>query len=421
MTGPSIEDLLRQEVPQVLGALVRRFGRFDIAEEATQEALIAASRQWREGAVPEHPRAWLIRVAYRRMIDMLRSESADRRREEQYVIAETMSPPIQIPGYDDSLHLLLLCCHPALTFGSRIALTLRAVGGLTTAEVAHAYGVTEQTMAVRISRAKQQLRTNGVRFETTVDDDVEQRITAVMRVLYLIFNEGYTVTAGPGLTRTDLTAEAIRLTRLLCALLPDHPEPTALLALMLLTDARRPARTTVDGHLIPLPEQDRGRWDRAMLAEGTERARAAWTPRSVGSFQLQAAIAAVHASAPTAEDTDWPQIAALYLALEQAEPTGPVMLSRVVAVAQAFGVEPARELFDRLDREHDLLGHPLTRQRAHAIRAHLDDAAGQTSEARSDFLAAAEMTQNESEARYLSGLAGRSLCSGLGPGADRLP
>ena len=404
MTGrpDAIEDLLRTEAPQVLGALVRRFGHFDIAEEATQDALLAASRQWRPDAIPDQPRSWLIRVAYRRMIDVLRAESADRRREEQYVASEPNQPSshLALADHDDSLNLLLLCCHPALSSASRVALTLRAVGGLTTAEIAHAYGVTEQTMAVRISRAKQQIRKSGARFELGPDEDFPGRLSAVMRVLYLIFNEGYTVTTGTDLTRTDLTGEAIRLTRLLHALVPDDPESTGLLALMLLVDSRRATRAGADGELIPLPDQDRTRWDQESIREGSDLIRAAWSRGNVGTYRLQAAIAAVHASAAVAEQTDWAQIAALYLALEQVEPSGLVMLARVVAVAHAFGHARASALLEELDREHGLLQHPLTRHRAHAIRAHLREAEGDP-KAKGDFLAAAEMTTNEPESRYL--------------------
>ena len=404
----AIEDLLRTEAPQVLGALVRRFGHFDIAEEAVQDALVAASQQWRPDALPEKPRSWLIRVAYRRMIDTLRAESADRRREEQYVASEPNAPCSHptLADHDDSLNLLLLCCHPALSSASRVALTLRAVGGLTTAEIAHAYGVTEQTMAVRISRAKQQIRKSGARFEFTADDDFSGRLFAVMRVLYLIFNEGYTVTTGTELTRTDLTGEAIRLARLLLTLVPDDPEPAGLLALMLLIDSRRATRTTANGDLIPLADQDRTRWDQATIQEGSDLIRAAWSQGNVGTYRLQAAIAAVHASAPVAEETDWEQIAALYLALEQVEPSGLVMLARVVAVAHAFGPAHANALLEQLDRDHGLLQQPLTRHRAHAIRAHLREAEGDAAAAREDFLAAADMTTNEPESRYLSRKAG---------------
>lgn len=396
----AIEHLLRTEAPQVLGALVRRFGHFDIAEEAVQDALIAASQQWRADALPENPRSWLIRIAYRRMVDTLRAESADRRREEEY--AASAPPPPTTTSHDDSLNLLLLCCHPALSSASRIALTLRAVGGLTTAEIAHAYGVTEQTMAVRISRAKQQIRKSGARFAFIDDEDFSGRLSAVMRVLYLIFNEGYTVTTGSELMRTDLTGEAIRLARLLHTLVPDDPEPAGLLALMLLIDSRRATRAAANGDLIPLADQDRTRWDQAATHEGSELIRTAWSKGDVGTYQLQAAIAAVHASTSVAEETDWEQIAALYLALEQIEPSGIVMLARVVAVAHAFGPARANALLEQLDRDHGLLQHPLTRHRAHAIRAHLREAEGYAAAAREDFLAAADMTKNEPESRYLS-------------------
>lgn len=400
----TIEDLLRAEAPQVLGALVRRFGHFDIAEEAMQDALLAASQQWRPDAIPAHPRSWLIRVAYRRMIDTLRAESADRRREEQFVASEPPTPFFAQTqaDHDDSLNLLLLCCHSALSSASRIALTLRTVGGLTTAEIAHAYGVSEQTMAVRISRAKQQIRKSGARFEFAADDDFPARLSAVMRVLYLVFNEGYTVTQGTELTRTDLTGEAIRLARLLRALVPDDPEPAGLLALMLLIDSRRATRVTAKGDLIPLSDQDRTRWDQESIREGSELIRTAWSRGNVGTYRLQAAIAAVHASAPVAEQTDWAQIAALYLAVEHVEPSGPVRLARVVAVAHAFGAARATALLEELDREHGLLRHPLTRHRAHTIRAHLREVAGHARAAKEDFLAAADMTTNEAESRYLS-------------------
>lgn len=385
----------------MVGALTRRFGRFDAAEDATQEALLAASRQWPEQGIPEEPRSWLIRVGYRRMIDAIRAEQAERRREEEYTLADTRlvgaAGPLDV---DDSLNLLLLCCHPVLSSASQIALTLRAVGGLTTTEISHAYGVTEQTMAVRISRAKQHLRRAGARFEFTPADDLSARLDSVMKVLYLIFNEGYTASSGDRLVRTDLSAEAIRLTRMLHEQ-SSGSEPTALLALMLLTDARRPARLDERGELVPLAEQDRTLWDRTMIAEGTALAQSAWKRQPVGAYGLQAAIAAVHDEALTAEETDWPQIAALYLALEHLEPGGPVMLARVVAVAHAYGEQRALDLLDRLDREHGLLQHPLTSHRAHAIRAHLLERSGRPEAARADFLAAAELTANGVESRYL--------------------
>lgn len=401
--------MLRDEAPHVVGALARRFGRFDIAEDAAQEALLAASRQWAEDGIPDEPRAWLIRVGYRRMIDMIRSAQAERRREEEYAAGDPVriDPASRVTiDVDDSLHLLLLCCHPILSPGSRIALTLRAVGGLTTAEIAHAYGVTEQTMAVRISRAKQQLRKAGARFEFSTSDDLEARTTTVRRVLYLIFNEGYTASAGDRLIRADLSTEAIRLARLLHRQAPDDAESAGLLALMLLTDSRRAARVDDAGQLIPLADQDRGRWDPAMIHEGTALIETAWPQGPVGAYQLQAAVAAVHAQARRPEATDWRQIAALYLALEQVEPGGPAMLARVVAVAHAYGAAAALELLDRRDREHALSENPLTAQRAHAIRAHLLADSGRAEAARSAFLAAADLAENRVESQYLRRKAG---------------
>lgn len=400
----AFEAVLRAEAPHVIGALARRFGRFDAAEDAAQEAQIAASQQWPRDGVPSEPRSWLIRVGYRRMIDMIRSEQAGRRREEEYVttdprfLAPDPGRPLEI---DDSLHLLLLCCHPVLSSASQIALTLRVVGGLTTAEIAHAYGVTEQTMAVRISRAKQQLKKAGARFEFTAGDDLHSRVSSVMRVLYLIFNEGYTASAGARLVRPDLASEAIRLARMLRREVPEDPEPAALVALMLLTDARGSTRTDSRGELTPLPQQDRSRWDRGMIAEGTRIIEAAWSNGAVGTYQLQAAIAAVHAEAETADATDWRQIAGLYLALEHLEPGGPVMLARVVAVANAYGHEAALEVLEQLDREHGLMHHPLTTQRAHAVRAHLLERSGRAEAARADFLVAADLTANDVESRFL--------------------
>lgn len=406
-----IEDVLRAEAPHVLGALVRRFGRFEPAEDAVQEALLAASRTWRQDSIPDEPRSWLIRVGYRKMVDLIRSEQATLRREEQVASSNAVlvdpdrTGPV-LHDRDDSLHLLFLCCHPALSETSQVVLTLRAVGGLTTAEIAHAYGATESTTGTRVSRAKQTLRKAGARFEIAADADVAQRTSAVMRVLYLIFNEGYTATAGDELTRADLTVEAIRLTRMLCDLLPDDPEASGLLALMLLTDARRSARTGTDDELVTLTEQDRTRWDERQIAEGSRLIEQAWARNRVGPYQLQAAIAATHADAKTAADTDWPQIAALYLWLERLHPTTPVRLSRVVAVAHAFGPRRGIALLDEFDRVHGLTDDPLVAQRAHAVRAHLLDLLGDTNHAREQFRAAAELTSNEIERRYLQRRAG---------------
>ncbi|RDI34691.1 RNA polymerase sigma factor [Lentzea flaviverrucosa] len=404
MTG-HVEHLLRTEAPQVLGALVRRFGQFDTAEDAVQEALLAASRTWPADGVPDNPRSWLIRIAYRKMVDLLRSGQARRRREQEAGLAELASrepardagPP---PDVDDSLTLLLLCCHPSLPATSQVALTLRAVGGLTTAEIAHAYGTTENTMGTRISRAKQQLARAGARFTPPADNDWTSRTAAVTQVLYLIFNEGYTTSSGTELTRVDLTREAIRLTRLLHATLPTA-EVTGLLALMLLTESRRLARTSADGHLVPLEQQDRTRWDAELVQEGTALIDGVWNRQEAGPYQLQAAIAAVHAAAGSPERTDWPQIAALYLWLERLTPTAPVQLSRVVAVAHAYGPARGLALLDDLDRRHGLDRNPLTHQRERAVRAHLLQMTGDTAEAAALYREAASLTDNQLERRYL--------------------
>lgn len=401
-----IEDLLRQEAPQVLGALVRRFGRFAAAEDATQEALLAAHDTWPAEGIPAEPRSWLIRVGYRKLVDLLRSEDADRRREHDWLAADPRHADPAAPGpavmhADDSLELLVLCCHPALSAPSQIALTLRAVGGLTTVEIAHAYGVTEATMATRISRAKQTLKKAGARFELRDDDDLDARVGAVERALYLIFNEGYTATAGPELVRVDLTSEAIRLTRLLVRARPDDPEVRGLLALMLLTEARRSARQLEDG-LMPLSEQDRSDWDTRLIEEGTGLIEAAWEGGAVGPFQLQAAIAAVHANAASPAETDWPQIAALYLWLERVEPTNPIRLSRVVAVSRAFGPQRGLALLEDLERAHALADDPLTAVRVQIVRAHLLEELGRRDEARAGFAAAERAATNEVEKRYLA-------------------
>jgi RNA polymerase sigma factor (sigma-70 family) len=408
---PDIEHLLRAEAPQVLGALVRRFGHFDIAEDAVQEALLAASRTWPADGVPDNPRSWLIRIGYRRMVDLLRTDQARRRREQQAGLTELAmqdpsrqgAPP---PETDDSLTLLLLCCHPALSPTSQVALTLRAVGGLTTAEIAHAYGTTENTTGTRISRAKQQLARAGARFTPPTDADRDNRMNAVMQVLYLIFNEGYTASTGDELARIDLTREAIRLTRMLRDSQPNDPEVTGLLALMLLTEARRAARTQGD-ELVPLQEQDRTRWNRALIREGTELIDSVWHQGEVGPYQLQAAIAAVHAAATTPQQTDWPQIAALYLGLEQLSPTAPVRLSRVVAVAHAYGPTRGLALLDDLNQRYHLDRETLTRQRERAVRAHLLEMTGDAAGAAAHYREAAALTHNQVEQRYLKHRADR--------------
>ncbi|MCX4385439.1 RNA polymerase sigma factor [Micromonospora peucetia] len=401
-----VEHLLRTEAPQVLGALVRRFGHFDVAEDAVQEALLTASRAWPVDGVPENPRSWLIRIGYRRMVDLLRSDQARRRREREAGVAElAMREPARRacppPETDDSLTLLLLCCHPALSTTSQVALTLRAVGGLTTAEIAHAHGTTEATMGTRISRAKQQLARAGARFTPPTAADRHTRMVAVTQVLYLVFNEGYTASAGAELARVDLTREAIRLTRMLRDSLPDDAEVTGLLALMLLTESRRAARTGHDEELVPLDEQDRARWNPDLIREGTALIDSVWNRREVGPYQLQAAVAAVHAAAASPESTDWPQIAALYLWLERLNPTAPVRLSRVVAVARAYGPVRGLALLDDLNRRFRLDREPLTRQRERAVRAHLREMTGDAADAATLYREAAILTDNQVERRYL--------------------
>ncbi|MGJ3509052.1 RNA polymerase sigma factor [Enemella sp. A6] len=401
-----IEDVLREQAPHVLGALVRRFGRFELAEDAVQEALLIASQRWPEEGIPDEPRSWLIRVGYRKMVDLIRSEQASHRREQDVahsdpVLVDPTQPAPVIIKHDDSLYVLLLCCHPSLSEVSQVALTLRAVGGLTTEEIANAYGSTVTTMGTRISRAKQTLKKSGARFHILDDEDLAGRVAVAMRILYLIFNEGYTATGGDRLTRIDLTTEAIRLTRMLHNLLPDEPEVAGLLALMLLTEARRDARTDLRERLIALPEQDRSRWNRSMITEGRRLIDDAWGRERIGPYQLQAAIASTHTQAVSAQTTDWPQIAALYLWLERLLPTAPVRLGRVVAVAEAFGPRRGLALLDQLDRDHRLTEDPLIRRRTHAVRAHLLDRIGDRDRAAVEYRIAAELTTNDVERRYL--------------------
>jgi len=405
-----IEDLLRDLAPQVLGALVRRYGHFDAAEDAMQEALLAAATQWQAESKPDDPRAWLIQAASRRLIDQLRSEQSRRRREEAVAVRvprdHYLSPAADAVGVDgdDSLMLLFLCCHPALTAASQVALTLRAVGGLTTAEIARAYVVPEATMAQRISRAKQRVSAAGATFRLPEPDRWRERLDAVLQVLYLIFNEGHTTTAGERLYRVDLSAEAIRLTRMLSRLVPDDNEVAGLLALMLLTDARRPARTGPDGALVPMAEQDRSRWDRLLIAEGVELVTAAMSRPPLGPYQLQAAIAAVHAEAPSLDATDWKQIVGLYGLLERmGDPVvNPVItLNRAVAIGMAYGPRAGlgvvAGVVDRLADHH----------RLHAVRAHLLETAGETAAASAEFREAARRATSRPEQRYLAAQATR--------------
>ncbi|MFJ8202067.1 RNA polymerase sigma factor [Micromonospora chalcea] len=415
MTSPAVEDLLRTLAPQVLGVLVRRHGQFYACEDAVQEALLAAAVQWPEQGLPDHPRAWLVTVATRRLTDEWRGEHARRAREVAVAVRQpayaTVAPPAdeEPPGGDDTLRLLFLCCHPALPVSAQVALTLRAVGGLSTAEIARAYLVPEATMSQRIRRAKQRIEAAGARFTLPSPADRDERLGAVLRVLYLVFNEGYAASSGEALHRAELTAEAIRLARELRRLLPDDGEVAGLLALMLLTDAHRAARTGPDGELVPLAEQDRGRWDRAAIEEGVALVTEALTWSSPGPYQVQAAIAAVHAEAPTAGTTDWPQIVSLYRVLAHLAPNPMVTLNQAVAVAMVDGPRAGLALLEPLDADGRTAGH----HRLTAVRAHLLDLAGDRADARAAYLAAARTTTSLPERRYLQARAAR--LAGDGP------
>jgi RNA polymerase sigma factor (sigma-70 family) len=404
-----VEDLLRELAPQVLGALVRRYGHFDVAEDAVQEALLVAALQWPADGVPEGPRSWLIRVASRRMIDQLRSDQARRNREAAAAIRtpvdQLLAPGPEAGGgsQDDSLVLLFLCCHPALTAPAQAALTLRAVGGLATAEIARAFLVPEPTMAQRISRAKQRIKASGIPFRMPPTPERADRLDVVLQVLYLIFNEGYLSTSGPGPHRVELSAEAIRLARMLHRLLPQDGEVAGLLALMLLTDARRSARTGSDGSMIPMAEQDRGRWDRAAIAEGVALVTGAMSRAPLGPYQIQAAIAAVHDEAVRAEDTDWPQILALYSLLERTSDNPVVTLNRAVAAAMVHGPRTGLALLQPLDADERIAHH----HRLDAVRAHLLEMAGDHERAVAHYRAAARRTTSVAEQRHLNARAAR--------------
>jgi RNA polymerase sigma factor (sigma-70 family) len=404
------ENLLRELAPQVLGAVVRRFRDFDAAEDAVQEALLAASVQWPRDGLPDNPRGWLIQVAARRMADHHRAELARRRRETIVVMQapadEQVVPAadnVSTPEQDDTLILLFMCCHTALTRPSAVALTLRAVGGLTTAQIANAYLVPEATMAQRISRAKQRIKTSGVPFAMPTNEERSARLSSVLHVLYLIFNEGYATSIGASLQRSDLANEAIRLARAVHRVLPGDGEVAGLLALMLLTDARRRARTGPDGELIPLAEQDRAMWDRAAIAEGVDLISRTLAGGSVGPYQLQAAIAAVHDEAACTEDTDWPQIVALYEVLMRLTDNPMVILSHAIAAAMVHGPRFGLDLLKPLDTGA-LAGH----YRLDAVRAHLLEMAGDRQAAVAHYRAAAERTMSVPERNYLATRAARA-------------
>jgi len=401
-----VAEVLRPLVPQVLGVLVRRYGQFDACEDAVQEALLAASEQWPAEGVPDNPRSWLVTVATRRLTDHWRSESARRRREETVAVREPATVVAgpgeeRPPDADDTLSLLFLCCHPEVSPPSQVALTLRAVGGLTTAEIARAFLVPEATMTRRITRAKESIAAAGSTFSEPSPEDFPERLRVVLQVLYLIFNEGYTATSGENLLREELAAEAIRLARAVHALIPGEGEVTGLLALLLLTHARRAARTGPDGELVPLPEQDRGRWDAAMIAEGVALVRSALGRGPVGPYQVQAAIAALHDEAPGTEETDWRQIAELYGVLGELMPGPVVTMNLAVAIAQVAGPDAGLAVLDGIDAKLDV------GRRVDAVRAHLLERAGRPADAREHYLKAAKRTESGPERRYLEARAER--------------
>src|SRR5215472_6191078 len=410
MTKPwdaTSEQLLRELAPQVLGSIARRFADFAAAEDAAQEAMIAAFTQWPQEGVPDNPRGWLIQVACRRMTDHVRSEIARRERETaSAALAETFSPSLEIEvdmDPDDTLILLYMCCHPSLTSSSAIALTLRAVGGLTTAEIANAFLVPEATMAQRISRAKRTIKTSGVPFSLPSQRERAEQLPAVLHVLYLIFSEGYASSIGAQLQRLDLAREAIRLTRCMRNLQPDSGEVAGLLALMLLTDARRAARTGPNEELISLDKQDRSLWDRAEISEGIELLDAAMSKGSVGLYQLQAAIAAVHDEAARHEDTDWPQILALYELLKRVSPSPMATLNHAIAAAMVHGPAKGLELLGTLDTDARLAAH----YRLDAVRAHLLEMVGDHESAIKHYRIAAARTTSIPEQNYLMTQAAR--------------
>jgi RNA polymerase sigma factor (sigma-70 family) len=407
------EPLLRELAPQVLGVLARRHRDFSAAEDAVQEALLSAALQWPEQGVPDNPRAWLIHVATRRITDQQRAEIARRRRETSVLESEQVEQVVpaldedQRVEQEDTMILLFMCCHPALTRPSAIALTLRAVGGLTTAEIARAFMVPEATMAQRISRAKQSIKSSGLHFSMPSESDRQTRLRAVLHVLYLIYNEGYASSGGASLQRVDLSSEATRLARALYTLVPSDGEVAGLLALMLLTDARRLARTGPLGELIPLDEQDRSRWDRTMIREGVALVSQALTGGALGAYQLQAAIAAVHDEAERVEDTDWPQILALYGVLKSMSDNPMVTLNHAIAAAMVHGAAHGLNLLRVLDHDSRLADH----HRLHAVRGHLFEMLHDRESARLHYRAAASRTTSTPERNYLIAKIARLDCS----------